>query len=67
MKTICESYSFKSLIKQPTCYENHPRPTCIDLTLTSVPRCFQSLCVIFVRFSFVDIDCPQKSLQKVST
>ena len=46
MKTICESYSFKSLIKQPTCYENPSRPTCIDLTLTNVPRCFQSLCFI---------------------
>ena len=28
MKTFCESYS---LIKQPTCYKNPDRPTCINL------------------------------------
>ena len=46
MKTFCENYSLQNLIKQPTCYKNPSRPTCIDLILTNVPRSFQSTCVI---------------------
>ena len=40
MKTFCEN-----LIKQPACYKNPSRPTCIDLILTKVPRSFQSTSV----------------------
>ena len=46
MQTFCESYNLKSLIKQPTCYKNPDKPTCIDLISTNVPRMFQSTCVI---------------------
>ena len=46
MKTFCENYSLQNLIKQPTCYKNPSRPTCIDLILTNVPRSFQGTCVI---------------------
>ena len=46
MKTFCESYSLQNLIKQPTGYKNPSEPICIDLTLTNVPRSFQSTCVI---------------------
>ena len=46
METFCENYSLQNLIKQPTCYKNSFRPTCIDLILTNVPRSFQSTCVI---------------------
>ena len=38
MKSLCENYNLKSLIKQPTCYKNPNKPTCIDLILTNVPR-----------------------------
>ena len=46
MKTFCGNYSLQNLIKQPTCYKNPSRPTCIYLILTNVPRSFQSTCVI---------------------
>ena len=34
MKSFCENYNLKSLIKQPTCYKNPKKRTCIDLILT---------------------------------
>ena len=46
MKSFCENYDLKSLIKQLTCYKNPDCPTCIDLILTNVPRSFQSTCVV---------------------
>ena len=46
MKSFGENYNLKSLIKQPTCYKNSNKNTHIDLILTSVPRMFQSTCVI---------------------
>ena len=46
MKSFCENYNLKSLTKQPTCYKNPNKPTCIDLILTNVPRMFQSTCVL---------------------
>ena len=46
MKNFCNSYSLKSLIKQPTCYKNPENPSCFDLILTNKPRSFQSTCVI---------------------
>ena len=30
MQTFCAVYNFKSLIKQPTCYKNPVKPSCID-------------------------------------
>ena len=46
MKSFCETYNRKGLIKHPTCYKNSSKPTCFDLVLTNVPRMFQSTCVI---------------------
>ena len=46
MKSFCENYNLKSLIKQPTSYKNPKKPTCIDLILTNVPQMLQSTCVI---------------------
>ena len=46
MQSCCDNYSLKSLIRQPTCYKNFGKPTCIDLVLTNMPRNFQSTCVI---------------------
>ena len=42
MKRFCENYSLQNLKKQPKCYKNPSRPTCIDLILTKVARSFQS-------------------------
>ena len=46
MKLFCENYNLKSLIKQPTCYKNPNKPTCIDLILTNLKRIFQSTYVL---------------------
>ena len=46
MKSFCENCNLKSLIKQPTCYINPNKPTCIDLILRNVSRVFQSTCVL---------------------
>ena len=46
MKSFCENYDLKSLIKQPTCYINPNKPTCIELILRNVSRMFQSTCVL---------------------
>ena len=50
-QTFCKSYSFNSLIKQPTCFKNPKSPTCIDLMLTNKPRSFQTKCVTETGFS----------------
>ena len=36
----------RSLIKEPTCYENPNKPSCIDLNLTNKPQSFQHSGVI---------------------
>ena len=46
MTSFCESYNLKSIIKQPTCFKNPEKPSCIDLILTNRPKSFQGTCVI---------------------
>ena len=47
MKIFCDSYSPRSLIKQPTCYKNPSHHKCIDLIIVNiVPGSFQTICVI---------------------
>ena len=46
MQSFCDNYSLKSLIRQPTCYRNFEKLTCVDLILTNVLHSFQSTCVI---------------------
>ena len=46
MRSFCNNYSLKSLIRQRTCYKNFAKLTCIDLILTNMPCSFQSTCVI---------------------
>ena len=46
MESFCESYRFKSLIKDPTCFNNPGNPSSIDLMLTNSPYSFQNSCVI---------------------
>ena len=46
MTSFCKSYNLISIIKQPTCFKNPEKPSCIDLILTNRPKSFQSTCVI---------------------
>ena len=46
MESFCESYRFKSLIKDPNCFKNPENPSCIDQILTNSPYSFQYSCVI---------------------
>ena len=40
MKNFCDINCLKSLIKEPTCFKNPDKPTCIELTLTNRPNLF---------------------------
>ena len=69
MQSFCESYNLKSLIKQPTCYKNPDKPTCIDLILTNVPRMFQSTCIIetgLSDFHLMTVTVMRKTFKKLS-
>ena len=46
MKVFCNSYEFKNLIKDATCYKNPENPSCINLILTNNPNSFQNSGVI---------------------
>ena len=41
MSEFCETYDLQNLVKDPTCYKNPSKPTCIDLILTISPKSFQ--------------------------
>ena len=43
MNSFCPIYLLKDLFKEPTCYKNPEKPTCIDLILTNSPRYFQAM------------------------
>ena len=69
MQSFCESYNLKSLIKQPTCYKNPDKPTCIDLILTNFPRMFHSTCVIetgLSDFHLMTVTVMRKTFKKLS-
>ena len=51
LDTFCKSYSFNSLIKQPSCFKNPENLNCIDLILTNKPHSFQTKCVIETELS----------------
>ena len=42
MDSFCTIDRLKSLIKEPTCYKNYEKTTCIDLILTNCPKQFQA-------------------------
>ena len=46
MTVFCDTYDFKCVIKEPTCYKNPQNPSCIDLIFTKNPKCFQNSCVV---------------------
>ena len=67
MKSFCENYGLKNLVRQPTCYKNPSNPVCIDLILTNVPRSFQSTCVVetgLSDFHFKTLTVMSKSFNK---
>ena len=41
MSEFCETYNLQNLVKDPACYKNPSKPTCIDLILTNFPKSFQ--------------------------
>ena len=41
MKTFCNQYKLKSLNKEPTCFKNVNKPSCIDSFLTNNSKCFE--------------------------
>ena len=46
MSIFSDTYNLKSLIKEPTCYKNPNKPSCIDPMLTNKPQSFKHPCVI---------------------
>ena len=69
LQTFSKSYSFNSLIKQPTCFKNPENLNCIDLILTNKSRSFQTKCVIETGLSdFHRINlCPKNALLEASS
>ena len=46
MAAFCNKYKLKALNKEPTCFKNYMRPSCIDLYLTNCPKSFESTLTI---------------------
>ena len=42
LKSLCDLYSFKNLIKEPTCFKNPVNPSCIGLMFTNSYGSFQN-------------------------
>ena len=53
ISVFSDTYDLKSPIKEPTCYKNPNKISCIDLILTNKPRSFQHSCVIKIGLSDV--------------
>ena len=46
MSVFSDTYNLKILIKEPICYKNPNKPSCIELMLTNKPRSFKHFCII---------------------
>ena len=42
VRDFCQIYGCKNQIKDNTCFKNPKKPSCIDLIITSRPKCFQN-------------------------
>ena len=51
MQIFCNTYNFKNLVIEKTCFKNIEKPTCIDLILTNRPSCFQNTDVLDIGIS----------------
>ena len=67
MKSFCENYGLKNLIRETACYKNLSNPVCIDLILTDIPRSFESTCVVetgLSDFHLMTLTVMRKSFKK---
>ena len=46
MNVFCNTYYFKCLVKEPTCFKNINNPSCVDLILPNKSLFFQHTKVI---------------------
>ena len=46
MMAFCDSYSLKSLVKEPNSFKNPENPLCINLMLTNSANSFQNSCAM---------------------
>ena len=46
MNIFCNTYNFKNLVKEPTCFKSIENPSCVDLILTNKSLYFQHTSVI---------------------
>ena len=53
IKTLCESYGLRNLVKVPTCYKNPQNPSCVNLILTNSPTRFQSSGLIEIKMTVI--------------
>ena len=52
LKAFSETYKFRSLVKEATCFKNPEDPSCIDLILTNKHLSFQRLYAIETGWTF---------------
>ena len=73
MKAFCNQYKLKSLNKEPTCFKNVNKPSCIDLFLTNNSKCFEDCLTLetglYARRKFVLCfwDCQKEKIGKLIT
>ena len=46
ISSFCDAFDLVNLIREPTCYKNPEKPSCIDLILTNKPHSFKNSGVI---------------------
>ena len=46
MKEFCDVFHLQNLVKEPTCFKNFLKPSCIDLILTNCSKSFQDTRVV---------------------
>ena len=46
MLVFCDTYDWRSLIREPTCCKNSENPSCIDLIFKNNLKCFQNSYVV---------------------
>ena len=51
MKTFCETFKLKHLVKVPTCFKNLINPKCIDIILTNKVHNFQNTATVEIGLS----------------
>ena len=65
MKSFCENYDLRSLVKESTCFKNPENPSFFDLILTKKPGSFIKTGVIETGLSKVTNNGDENALQKI--